>query len=113
MRPRCSRVKARVSRFAAKGVEAVPSEGVDEAVVKFGRQLALWYGRADELYERAAQIWETPSGQQARVQLTEAWKRDELAAPPGSTFAARTGRGSACVGEPTAWAKSFPSSRNR
>jgi hypothetical protein len=71
-------VKARVSRFAANGVEAVPSEGVDESVVKFGRQLALWYGRAHELYERAAQIWETPAGQQSRAQLTEAWKRDEL-----------------------------------
>jgi len=71
-------VKARVSRFAAKGAEAVPSEGVDEAVVRFGRQLALWYGRADELYERAAQISETPSGQQAHAQLTEAWKQDEL-----------------------------------
>jgi hypothetical protein len=71
-------IKARVSRFAAKGVEAVPSEGVDEAVVKFGRQLGLWYGRANELYERAAQIWDMPTGQQARVQLTEEWKRDEL-----------------------------------
>jgi hypothetical protein len=71
-------VKARVSRFAANGVEAVPSEGVDDAVIKFGRQLALWYGRADELYERAAQIWEMPSGQPAREQQTEAWKRDEL-----------------------------------
>jgi hypothetical protein len=71
-------IKARVSRFAAKGVEAVPSEGVDESVVKFGRQLGLWYGRADELYERAAQIWEMPSGNQARVQSTEAWKREEL-----------------------------------
>jgi hypothetical protein len=71
-------IKARVSRFAATGVDAVPSEGVDESVVKFGRQLGLWYGRADELYERAAQIWEMPSGNQARIQLTEAWKRDEL-----------------------------------
>jgi hypothetical protein len=71
-------IKARVSRFAAKGVEAVPSEGVDDAVVKFGRQLALWYGRGDELYERAVQIWESPSGAKSRIHLTEAWKRDEL-----------------------------------
>jgi hypothetical protein len=71
-------IKARVSRFAAKGVEALPSEGVDDAVVKFGRQLGLWYGRAEELYERAAQIWEMPSSQQSRAQLTEEWKRDEL-----------------------------------
>jgi hypothetical protein len=71
-------VKARVSRFAAKGVEALPNEGVDEAVVKFGRQLGLWYGRADELYDRAARIWDMPSGQPTRAQLTEEWKRDEL-----------------------------------
>jgi len=71
-------IKARVSRFAAKGVEAVPSEGVDESVVRFGRQLALWYGRADELYERAVRIWETPTGTQARAQLTEEWKRGEI-----------------------------------
>jgi hypothetical protein len=71
-------IKARVSRFAAKGIEAVPSEDVDDAVVKFGRQLALWYKHGDELYERAVQIWETPGGQQARAKLTEDWKRDEL-----------------------------------
>jgi hypothetical protein len=71
-------IKGRVSRFAAKGVEAVPSEGVDEAVVKFGRQLGLWYDRAGELYERAMRIWETPTGQQARAQLTEEWTRAEL-----------------------------------
>lgn len=71
-------IKARVSRFAAKGVEAVPSEGVDEAVVKFGRQLAIWYGRGNELYERAVAIWETPSGTQARAKLTEEWKQAEI-----------------------------------
>jgi hypothetical protein len=71
-------IKARVSRFAATGVESVPSEGVDEAVVKFGRQLALWYGRGNELYERAVAIWETPSGTQARAKLTEEWKQAEI-----------------------------------
>jgi hypothetical protein len=71
-------IKARVSRLAAKGVEAVPSTGVDDALGKFGRQLALWYKHGDELYERAVQIWETPGGQQARAKLTEDWKRDEL-----------------------------------
>jgi len=76
--PKVFAIKARVSRFAAKGVEAVPSEGVDESVVKFGRQLAVWYSRGDELYERAVQVWETPSGSQNRAQLTDEWKRAEL-----------------------------------
>lgn len=71
-------VKARISRFAATGVEAVPSDGVDEAVVKFGRQLGVWYSRGDVLYERAAQIWEAPKGQPTRARMTEEWKRDEL-----------------------------------
>jgi hypothetical protein len=71
-------IKSRVSRFAAKGVEALPSEGVDAAVVKFGRQLALWYGKADELYERAVRIWETSGSPEARLHLTDEWKRDEF-----------------------------------
>jgi hypothetical protein len=71
-------IKGRVARFSAKSIEAVPTEGVDESVVKFGRQLVLWYDRAGELYERAVRIWETPTGQQARTQLTEEWKRAEL-----------------------------------
>lgn len=71
-------IKGRVSRFAAKSIEAVPDEGVDESVVKFGRQLLLWYNKAGELYEQAVHIWETPTGQLARAQLTEEWKRAEL-----------------------------------
>jgi hypothetical protein len=71
-------IKGRVARFSAKSIEAVPTEGVDESVVKFGRQLVLWYDRAGELYERAVRIWETPTGQQARTQLTEEWKRADL-----------------------------------
>lgn len=71
-------IKGRVSRFAAKSIEAVPHEGVDESVVRFGRQLLVWYDKAGELYEEAVRIWETPSGQIARAQLTERWKRVEL-----------------------------------
>jgi hypothetical protein len=68
-------IKGRISRFSAKAVEAVPTQEVDESVVKFGRQLGLWYDRAGELYEKAVRIWETPIGQQARTQLNDEWKR--------------------------------------
>jgi hypothetical protein len=68
-------IKGRISRFSAKAVEAVPTQEVDESVVKFGRQLGLWYDRAGELYERAVRIWETPIGQQARTQLNDEWKQ--------------------------------------
>jgi hypothetical protein len=68
-------IKGRISRFSAKAVEAVPTQEVDESVVRFGRQLGLWYERAGELYEKAVRIWETPIGQQARAQLNDEWKR--------------------------------------
>jgi hypothetical protein len=68
-------IKGRISRFASTAVEAVPTEGVDEQALKFGRRLKLWYARGDELYDRAVHIWETPMGPQARTQLNEEWKQ--------------------------------------
>jgi hypothetical protein len=70
-------IKGRVSRFAAKSIEAAPTEGVDESVLKFGRHLLLWYDKSGELYENAVQIWETPDTNGGRAQLTEDWKRAE------------------------------------
>jgi hypothetical protein len=70
-------IKGRISRFSAKSVQAVPIQGVDESVIRFGRQLGLWYDRAGELYEKAVRIWETPIGQQARTQLNDEWKRSD------------------------------------
>ncbi len=70
-------VKGRISRFSAKAIEAVPKQGVDESVIHFGQELALWYDRANQLYEKAVRIWETPMGQQARAQLNEEWKRSD------------------------------------
>jgi hypothetical protein len=70
-------IKGRVSRFSAKAVEAVPTQEVDESVVRFGRQLKLWYDRAGELYEKAVRIWETPIGQQARSELNQDWKQSD------------------------------------
>jgi hypothetical protein len=68
-------IKGRISRFAAKSVEALPSDGVDDSVVRFGRQLALWYDHGGELYERAVRIWETPTISENREQLNEEWRR--------------------------------------
>ena len=68
-------IKGRICRFAAKAVEAVPTEAVDETAVRFGRQLGLWYDRGGEFYEQAVRIWETPIGPQARTQLNEEWKQ--------------------------------------
>ena len=68
-------IKGRISRFAAKAVEAVPTTSVDEAAVRFGRQLGLWYDHGGELYENAVRIWESPIGPQARTQLNDEWKQ--------------------------------------
>ncbi len=70
-------IKGRVSRFASKAVEAVPTEGVDEEAVKFGRRLQLWYDKGGDVYERAVRIWETPMGAQARTQLNDEWKQTD------------------------------------
>ena len=71
-------IKGRICRFAAKSVEAIPSDGVDDLVLQFGRQLAMWYDRGGELYERAVRIWETPTIGQNREQLNQDWRRTEL-----------------------------------
>jgi hypothetical protein len=70
-------IKGRISRFSAKAVQAVATQEVDESVVRYGRQLGLWYDRAGELYEKAVRIWETPIGQQARAQLNDEWKQSD------------------------------------
>jgi hypothetical protein len=68
-------IKGRISRFAAKSVEALPSVAVDDTALRFGREICLWYDHGGELYEKAVRIWETPMGPQARAQLNEEWKQ--------------------------------------
>lgn len=70
-------IKGRISRFAAKSVEAIPSDGVDDSVMHFGRQLALWYNHGGQLYERAVRIWETPTISENREHLNKDWRRAE------------------------------------
>jgi hypothetical protein len=70
-------LRGRVSEFAAKAVEAIPSEGVDEELVQFGRQLAEWYVRASVLYHRAARLWSDRNAQESAAQLTHQWETSE------------------------------------
>jgi hypothetical protein len=70
-------IKGRINRFAAKTVEAVPTTGVDQTAVRFGRQLTLWYDHGGELYEKAVRIWESPIGAQARSELNDEWKQSD------------------------------------
>ena len=71
-------VKARISRFAAKSIEAVSTEGVDESVILFARHLAVWYEHGGELYQRAVRIWDTPVDGKTREQLNQEWRRADL-----------------------------------
>ena len=73
-------IKGRISRFAAKAVEAVPTTGVDQTAVRFGRQLGLWYDHGGELYEKAVRIWESPIG--AGANRTERRMEAGRPAPP-------------------------------
>lgn len=68
-------IKGRICHFAAKAVEAVPTQSVDDEALRFGRQLGLWYTRGGELYDRAVRIWETSTGPDARKQLTDEWRQ--------------------------------------
>ena len=70
-------IKGRISRFAAKAVEAMPTAAVDETAVRFGREFRLWYDHGGELYEKAVRIWETPIAPQVRTQLNAEWKLAE------------------------------------
>jgi hypothetical protein len=71
-------IKGRISLFAAKAADALPNADVDASVVQFGRKLGVWYNHAGDLYERAVQIWESPTGKEGRAQLNEGWNRAEL-----------------------------------
>ncbi len=71
-------IKGRISQFAAKAVDALPGEDVDSSAVQFARKLGQWYNRSGDLYERAVQIWESPTGNQGRAQLNETWSRAEM-----------------------------------
>jgi hypothetical protein len=71
-------IKSRISRFAAKTVETVPNEGVDPTVAQFAQQLGEWYERSAELYEKAVQIWESPTSAKSRSRLNKEWRAAEL-----------------------------------
>ncbi|HEX5470434.1 MAG TPA: hypothetical protein VFW73_01030 [Lacipirellulaceae bacterium] len=70
-------VLGRIRHFSAKAVEALPADQIDESLLCFGRQLAQWYARGGDLCDRAVRVLESPTGQQARADLDEEWKKAE------------------------------------
>lgn len=67
-------LRGRVSQFAAKTVEAIPTERVDREAVKLGQQLVDWYRESGAHNQRAAQLWSDRNAQKSAAQLTRAWE---------------------------------------
>jgi hypothetical protein len=70
-------LKGRVCHFAAGGLKAIPTTGVEPTLVEFGKQLAAWYERGGELYDQAVKIWETPGHGQNGPQLSQEWEQSQ------------------------------------
>ena len=66
-------LRGRVSRFAAKAVEAIPSTGVDPEAIRLGSQLADWYLRGGQHYDRGAALWSDQSAQQSSAKFLKNW----------------------------------------
>lgn len=71
-------IKGRVSRFAAKAVEVIPQQQVDDSVIQLGEQLADWYERGGDLYDDALQIHDFPADSASRSRLVEQWRQQEV-----------------------------------
>ena len=64
-------LKARINRFAAKALKAIPTEGVDRSAVALSRELGDWHERSGELYDRAVSLWESAARTQGHAVLKE------------------------------------------
>jgi hypothetical protein len=66
-------LKARINRFAASALRAVPVEDVDKAVVALSKELANWYDRAGDSFDKAVGIWESGTRTQGDA-VTKEWE---------------------------------------
>jgi hypothetical protein len=71
-------IKARISRFSASGIRALPTANVDPLAVKLGQELADWYEQGASLYDQAVQVWESPGRGQSGQQITQEWERTQV-----------------------------------
>ena len=70
-------LRGKVSRFAAKAVDASQTVGVSPRAQQLGTQLADWYLRSGKLYDQAAHLWSDQNAQQSSAQLTKSWETSE------------------------------------
>jgi hypothetical protein len=71
-------LKARISRFSADAIRALPAANVDPAALKLGNELATWYDNGADLYDQAVQVWESPARTQAGQPVTQEWDRMQV-----------------------------------
>jgi hypothetical protein len=70
-------LKARINRFAASALRAVPTENVDKALVALSKELADWHERSGDLYDRAVSLWESAARTQGGA-ITKDWEFAQL-----------------------------------
>jgi hypothetical protein len=68
-------IKARIGRYAADAIRALPKRDVDESAVEVGKELANWYEQGADVLDQAVQVWESSSPGLNGSQLTKNWEQ--------------------------------------
>ena len=68
-------IKARISRYAADAIRALPKKDVDEPAVEVAKELANWYEQGADVLDQAVQVWESSAPGPNGSQLTKNWEQ--------------------------------------
>jgi hypothetical protein len=68
-------IKARIGRYAADAIRALPKKDVDESAVEVAKELANWYEQGADVLDQAVQVWESSSPGPNGSQLTKNWEQ--------------------------------------
>lgn len=68
-------IKARISRYAADAIRALPRKDVDESAVDVAKELANWYEQGANVLDQAVQVWESSTPGPNGSQLTKTWEQ--------------------------------------
>lgn len=68
-------IKARIGRYAADAIRALPKKDVDESAVEVAKELANWYEQGAFVLDQAVEVWESSSPGPNGSQLTKTWEQ--------------------------------------
>lgn len=68
-------IKARIGRYAADAIRALPKKDVDESAVEAAKELANWYEQGADVLDQAVQVWESSAPGPNGSQLTKNWEQ--------------------------------------